>query len=495
MYKRIYNKKLHTQNGTLIDNWYEEEQLKNLTGVSRATPQQNFPRKFFDFEKPIKNPNPGDDTFKRVINNEHNGFYKTTYSNYGNFSFPEKRYQHQGDEEKEFNEFLANKMEIKHQISNFKEPKTLFDSTTKNTIIPQTIEGPFGQRLMKTQDLENIPEERKDHTFQHEYGINEKPGIITKKQFSEAFNDYKIPYYKDKGLTYWAMNQNRANVYHSASNGLNSFARSSGFTQPIQNTRGVYLFNQNIINNKKSQEIFLDKKDEDFITEYKNYQKYKNEKEGNSIEKCYEKGNFEVCNRYLNDIKIKILEDIRKKGWTGLRQLKLYLKSVITNGLYEKRNYIEKTEFKYHIYRWGITSLNDNEIDLIFKVFGKNCNNTIDYIEFLNFLHIESLQRKKMIVYLINILKKNTNSEYINFSSINRYMNMNYHPEVIKLEKDKNKAEKEFIQSWGYLKEDDLITIENFIEFFEDISTCLPNDEDFDQCLYAISYNYFQHQQ
>ena len=100
-----------------------------------------------------------------------------------------------------------------------------------------------------------------------------------------------------------------------------------------------------------------------------------------------------------------------------------------------------------------------------------------------------------MIVYLINILKKNTNSEYINFSSINRYMNMNYHPEVIKLEKDKNKAEKEFIQSWGYLKEDDLITIENFIEFFEDISTCLPNDEDFDQCLYAISYNYFQHQQ
>jgi Ca2+-binding EF-hand superfamily protein len=239
----------------------------------------------------------------------------------------------------------------------------------------------------------------------------------------------------------------------------------------------------------------LDKKDEDFIMEYKNYQKYKNEKEGNSIEKCYEKGNMEVCNRYLNNIKIKILEDIRKKGWTGLRQLKLYLKSVITNGLYEKRNYIEKTEFKYHIYRWGITSLNDNEIDLIFKVFGKNCNNTIDYIEFLNYLHIESLQRKKMIVYLINILKKNINSEYINFSSINRYMNMNYHPEVIKLEKDKNKAEKEFIQSWGYLKEDDLITIDNFIEFFEDISTCLPNDEDFDQCLYAISYNYFQHQQ
>ena len=169
-------------------------------------------------------------------------------------------------------------MELKHQKSNFKEPISLFDPTVKNTIVPQKIEGPFGQRLMKTQDLENIPEDRKDHVFQSEFGINEKPGIITRNEFSQAFNNYKIPYYKDKPLTYWAMNQNRANVYHSASNGLNSFARSSGFTQPIQNTRGVYQFNQNITNNKASEEIFMDKKDTEFMNEYKEYQRNKNEK-------------------------------------------------------------------------------------------------------------------------------------------------------------------------------------------------------------------------
>ena len=40
------------------------------------------------------------------------------------------------------------------------------------------------------------------------------------------------------------MNQNRSNVYHSSSNGLNSFAKSSGFTQPLQNIKGlVYLYN------------------------------------------------------------------------------------------------------------------------------------------------------------------------------------------------------------------------------------------------------------
>ena len=90
MYRRIYNKKLLTKNGTLIDNWFEEEELRKRTGVTRATPLQNFPKKFFDFETPIKDPNPKDDTFKRIIDNEHTGFYKTTYSNYGDFSFPEK---------------------------------------------------------------------------------------------------------------------------------------------------------------------------------------------------------------------------------------------------------------------------------------------------------------------------------------------------------------------------------------------------------------------
>ena len=492
MYKRIYNKKLLTQNGTLIDNWFEEDELRKRTGVTRATPLQNFPKKFFDFENPIKNPNPGDDTFKRVINNEHTGLYKTTYSTYGNFSFPEKKYEHEGDEEKEFNEFLSDKMEIKHSKSTFKEPIKLLDSTVKNTIVPQRIEGPFGQRLMKTQDLEKIPEERKDHIFQNEFGINEKPGIISRKEFSNAFSNYRIPYYKDKPLTYWAMNQNRANVYHSASNGLNSFARSSGFTQPIQNTRGVYQFNQNITNNQQSEEIFLDKKDEEFIEEYNNYMRNKNEKEENSIETCYEKGNMKVCQQYLNEIRIKIIEEIIKKGWIGLRHLKLYLKSVINNGINAKYNLIEKTEFKFHIYRWGITNLNDNEIDLIYKMFGKNCNNTIDYIEFLNFLHIKSEKRKGMIINLMNILKRNRNDKYIYFSNICKYINMNYHPEVLKLEKDKDKAEKEFKQSWGNLKEDDLITEENFFEFFEDISACFPNEEDFEQCLYSISYYYFQ---
>ena len=313
MYHRTYNKKLLSKNGTLIDNWYEEEKLLNITGVPRAVVQKNFPKKFMDFENPIHNPNPQDDTFNRVINISPDNQYKTTYSTYGDFSFPEKKYNYEGEESKEFNNFISEKVEKEHEKSNFKEPITLFDPYTKNTIIPQKIEGPFGQRLMKTPDLQKIPDDRKDIIFQTEFGINEKPGIITREEFSKAFKT-KIPYYKDKPLSYWAMNQNRSNVYHSAPVGINSFAKNSGFTQTIHNTKGSKEYYQNITRNKNAEEIFLDKKDDEFIKEYKEYQEYVNEKEVNSIEKCYEKGNMEVCKKYLDIIKTKILEDIREKG-------------------------------------------------------------------------------------------------------------------------------------------------------------------------------------
>ena len=125
-------------------------------------------------------------------------------------------------------------------------------------------------------------------------------------------------------------------------------------------------------------------------------------------------------------------------------------------------------------------------------MFGKNCNNTINYIEFLNYLHNNSEKRKKMIEKLMEIFKRKPNDIYIHFSDICKYMNMNYHPEVLKLMKSHEKIEKEFLQSWGYLKEDDLISENNFIEFFEDISTCFKDDNDFDKCMYAICYSHLQ---
>ena len=66
----IYNKVILHPNGTLISNWFEEEELRRRTGEGRTIPGKNFPKRWMDFENPIKNTNPRDDTFKRIIDNE-----------------------------------------------------------------------------------------------------------------------------------------------------------------------------------------------------------------------------------------------------------------------------------------------------------------------------------------------------------------------------------------------------------------------------------------
>ncbi len=44
----------------------------------------------------------------------------------------------------------------------------------------------------------------------------------------------------------------------------------------------------------------------------------------------------------------------------------------------------------------------------------------------------------------------------------------------------------EFKNAWDDLKEDNIITENNFIYFFKDISTCVQNDQDFLNCLKSL---------
>ena len=53
MAENIFNKYGGKTHGTLIGNWQEERDLKNITGTSRTIPKQHIPKKHLDFENPI----------------------------------------------------------------------------------------------------------------------------------------------------------------------------------------------------------------------------------------------------------------------------------------------------------------------------------------------------------------------------------------------------------------------------------------------------------
>ncbi len=184
--------------------------------------------------------------------------------------------------------------------------------------------------------------------------------------------------------------------------------------------------------------------------------------------------------RILNEIKVKILSDLHKKGWTGMRQFKMYLRSLKNY----TTDYIEKTEFKYYSYKFGLISLNDNDFDVIYQNFDHKCNNTINFIEFLNSLHFNNEDRKKLIYTLLKSMKMKNN--YVSYIDVQSKIDMNQHPEVLRYEKNKDQVAYEYNSTWDNLKEDNLIPVDNFIEYFEDISCMYDNDREFKQCLASL---------
>ena len=461
----IYNKFIINPNGTLINNWFEEDELRRHTGEGRTIPGKNFPKKSMDFENPITDTNPRDDTFKRIIDDNHTGRFSTTYETYGDFKYPEKKYMYKGSNEVQFDKFITG--EIENQIKQKEERKDerLFDTTTASTYVRQPLEQKIGQRIMYTQ--EHIPIDTKrnpDKLFMAQHKMGKYPTVLSNKEI-EQYIDKNIPYYNDKEITYWSTNIDKGNMYRSATLGINPFGRSNGFTQDIHHTRGVKQFEGNVTNNSASKNIYMDEKDEKFYRTYQGFHK---------------KLSMQTEEKYP-EIKEKVIQSLRKKGWTGLRQIKIYLRN-----LYKRKcDCIDKTEFKYNIRQWGIDTLTDSDINMIYDKFDKNKNNKINFIEFFDSLNHTSEERMNLIKSL-KAKANPLNDKFISAKTLELMSDMNYHPEVMRYKKDAKEALNDYVTTWDNLKEDDLITEEDFVKYFNDISTCIESDEDFKQCLYAL---------
>jgi hypothetical protein len=302
---------------------------------------------------------------------------------------------------------------------------------------------------------------------------------------------------------YWEMNKNRSNVYRSNNNG---FGHSNGFTQPLQNTKGAFQYYGNINGYVEKNGYNYNKTDEDFEKKFKEFEEEKiksnliKNKEGDVnndryglIPNKYKNDNKIIFKEQLHNIANKFISKLHEiKGWVSLRFLKIFLKIAAHD------KFIEKTEFKYNLYKFGVTNILDEEYDLIYKCFDEIRNNTINFYDYFDSFHNSNDFRKSLIysfytqikqngIYSIkNYNDENDMSEYINFKDLIKNVKVNIHHEVIKYYKNKDEVYKEYLKSWDDLKEDNRVTVDNFLEYFEDISTMIFDDNDFKQCLISL---------
>ena len=131
--------------------------------------------------------------------------------------------------------------------------------------------------------------------------------------------------------------------------------------------------------------------------------------------------------------------------------------------------------------------LNDNEIELAFSSFDRDNTGEIDYDEFLRTIRGEMNDfRRDLVNQVFNKLDINGNGQ-ISFDEIQAKYDAKNHPEVLSGRKTEDEVLKEFMDTfqdtYNYLcgtETDNIITLEEFMEYYENVSMTIDDDEYFE---------------
>ena len=135
-------------------------------------------------------------------------------------------------------------------------------------------------------------------------------------------------------------------------------------------------------------------------------------------------------------------------------------------------------------FRFG---LNDDEIEKAFVAFDINNNGKIDYDEFIRTIRGEMNDyRKQLVEQVFNVLDVNGNG-YIELEEFKSKYNARNHPDVKSGRRSEDEVLLDFLETfentYNYIcgtENDGKVTLEEFMEYYENVSMTIDNDEYFE---------------
>lgn len=182
----------------------------------------------------------------------------------------------------------------------------------------------------------------------------------------------------------------------------------------------------------------------------------------------------------MPEIKRKVIDCLTVKGWTGLRQIKMYFRTMFQG----KMDLITHTEFKYNMFNFGVNNLSIGDLHVIFEKFDYEKKNLINFMEFFHSLVDIPEERFKLICQLRDLVTKDG---VINLKHLLSIADMKLHPEVVDLKKQPDYAMWEYENTWGeFRNQEGVIDPQAFVAYLCDVSTCIKSDRDFKQLIAAL---------
>ena len=219
-----FNKFTGQGQGTLVGNWQEERELRELTGHGRNYPINHVPRVQGD---PVYMRN-RDGTETRIHGTEHPIDTLNTFNfEYGKSTNPADNLAKLGRREQllkaQIYEEIKREEEAKLEEEKRLKEARMFDTTTKTAHGWVKGEGNIGRRIMKDQNLKDV--QMSDAEFAVEHGFRRIQPITDVEELKKEVERKEIP------ITFYADSLHRQTVPISAPNGVNPFAKTVGFSQ------------------------------------------------------------------------------------------------------------------------------------------------------------------------------------------------------------------------------------------------------------------------
>jgi hypothetical protein len=353
--------------------------------------------------------------------------------------------------------------------------------------IPQPFINYGGLSKMLSGDYKYTPRESPYQNIPQEKNVQNKNGFANTLFQNESQNNNKEGEknaegnQEDETSGFWLKNINSSNMYRSFLKGNNPWARSSAFTQKIQNTRGAYLFYQNAFDSQIGGQSAAEQRRREEELKKEQEEAERRAREEAELQERIRGAQIGVGG-IRNDTTKKILNGCIKKGWVGLRLLKNFLKE--NNKVCSE--IIDKNTFNLLMKKQGIL-LEDEDLESICDAYDVNKTDYFDFIQLLNAIRNVSNTRGSQIESFKEQVKS-PGQNYITLTNLLRLADMNYHPDAIKFIKSVIDLRREYENVLRKVADGDIISEDNFRQFFYDVSTCVANDNDFTQILRALGY-------
>ena len=176
-----------------------------------------------------------------------------------------------------------------------------------------------------------------------------------------------------------------------------------------------------------------------------------------------------------NQVLEKILTALKARGANGIRGLGIVFRRIDNS----KDRKLDRSEFM-----WGLREnghvLSPSEFERIFKYFDKNNDGKVDYNEFLKGIRGDLNSRRRGLVALAYKKLDTTGDNKVNIEDLKVTYDVTSHPQFKNGKLSKDQILNEFLSQWDTINKDGTVTLEEFENYYTDVSASIDDDEYFE---------------